>query len=289
MAQILELAKSFPELGRECIKFIKNPRQVVVSRKEDWSKPFGVYSTAGTMVAVVILCFTLYGLLFGSLNHRVQSARLNKDQQLIELVSSKVSSPEYVDWALNFGVGAGVWFPEGLEKLSTEPQIAMFRFGAVRFQYNNVIPEKLSSGSALLILKILFAFLMVICIHPFAVALKGKANLKAAAKFGILFFSYTIASGSILAVITAVVFIEFIQLKGFVIMIPWCIFVLIPFAAIGLRGYFGGFSELYVFSKRKVLLSTVGGTLLSCVVGPLLFLPVLHIVLILQPYLDALV
>lgn len=288
MAKIIELSKLIPELGRENFNFIVNPRSVVTARESDWSKPIGIYSLAGTMVAIVLTCFSLYGLIFGSIQSQIRSALLDTPT-VVEKKLANVPVPKYVDWGLHAGYGIGVKFPESFQKQSTNPQSAIFSFGAAEFLYKNVIPEKIMSGSAPLILQLLFATLIAACIHPFAILLKGQASFTSSLKYAILLFSYTIATASLLAIMSAIIFIEFIGLKGWVVILPWSIIVLIPSATIGFRGYFSGYSELYAITKKRVMFSTIGAVFLSCIIGPIFCWPLLHLILIFQPYLDVVI
>ena len=61
------------------------------------------------------------------------------------------------------------------------------------------------------------------------------------------------------------------------------IIVVIPVFTVLLRCYFAAFSEYYAFRKRRLLIASVGGTAISAVLSPLLFMPILYLIIRFEP------
>lgn len=67
------------------------------------------------------------------------------------------------------------------------------------------------------------------------------------------------------------------------------VIVVIPFFFMLFRGYFLTFSELYRVKKRKLLLGSAMSGLLSWIISPLVFIPLLYLALWLIPIFDLII
>jgi hypothetical protein len=290
MVKVIEIISFVTTVITEWRNFTLYPRKVIEQRKENWDAPAKVYKIVGSVISLIALLTALYAAMFGSFYSNIQAALFDAGPKtLVVSKTTTTSSPKFVDWGVHPGISIGISFPHAGAKAPTQPQLVVFSFGAAIFVYEDVIPDKIMSGSSPLLLQLLYGLLLALCLHPFAKMLKGNSSFQASAKYSLLLVSYTLGTAFVMALITATLFIEFGSLRGLVILLPWSIFVLIPFIVIGARGFFAGFSELYSISKKRVLLASLGAWGLTSIITPIIFWPVIHAVLVFQPYLDAVI
>jgi hypothetical protein len=116
-----------------------------------------------------------------------------------------------VAWA--FGLGVGVAFLEG--RSVTEPQLAVFRLGAIRVALNNVVPQNVLEKGTPKFLLMLYASVFVLCLHPIALLFRGTANFRDAFRLGFIFFGACYLLSAVFVVVATLLFVDVLRLGGF--------------------------------------------------------------------------
>jgi len=176
-----------------------------------------------------------------------------------------------------------VGLPEAFSKAENQPQYAVFRMGATEIVVKDFVPSDFSEGTLQTLMLSLYGLAAGICLHGPALLLRGKGDIVTVTKLALLYYFSGWLLGCLWVVIAALLLIDLLHLRGWSLYGAWIIVVVIPFYAVLLRSYFAAFSEYYSFSKKRLFVASVGGAVISSVLSPLLFMPILYLIIRFEP------
>jgi len=279
-----DLLKRVPDVGRNALLFYRRPREFVATsafRSPLTAKEQFVWSIAFTELIV-----GLYSLAAGS-----PMARLWEATGLPQAVSADASAHSrpaerdapvtFAGISWEFRIGAGVKFPELLPV--SEPQRAQFQVGAVEVDLNNVVPLNVVEKGSQKFLLALYALVTALCIYPVARVFRGRASFGDSLRLTFVFYGFSYLLLEIVAVAAVIAFVDVIRLRGLSLILAWFLGVVLPSFGVVLRGFFSGFSELYAITKKQMALVVIGTTISSSIVSPIVFLPLLFLLLRFEP------
>jgi len=274
----IDTIKKLPAVGRQLLFFLRKPRQFVLApdgftRAEPTAKELFAWTIAfGTLV------LGLYSLALGSPSKKVTEAALLVPPTTDAVVTSDRKEPvTFAGIAWMLGLGVGVQFPQ--QRPVTEPQFAVFEMGAVRVGLNNVIPQNVFEKGTPKFLLMLYAFVFVFCLHPVARLFRGRAAFRDALRLGFIFYGCVYLLFALFVVVATLLLVDLLRLRGFPLIIVWITLVMIPMFVVIIRCFFQSFAGLYGITRKRLILVGLGTWVSSAVVCPVVFLPLLFLLL----------
>jgi hypothetical protein len=273
-----DILKKLPRVGGQLLFFLRTPEKFVLDpdgfpRGEPSAK-----EVFGWAVGLGTLILGLYSLVLGSPFVKVTDAI-----QLLSPVPA-TSAPAIRDEPVTFagiewtlGLGVAISFPQ--QRRVTEPQLAVFRLGAVQIGVNHVIPKKVLEEGLPKFLLMLYALVFALCLHPVARLFRGKGSFRDSLRLGFVFFGFIYLLFTLFVVVATLVLVDILRLRGLLLFWVWIGVVVIPAFTIVIRCFLGGFSAFYGFTRKRLMLVSLGTIVSSSIVCPIVFLPLLFALL----------
>jgi hypothetical protein len=192
----------------------------------------------------------------------------------------------HVFWEAGFGVG--VDFPQSAAKGWNQPQEGVFRMGMGGVVLDNVEPSKLGGVAGKLML-LVYGFATVASLHWPARMAGARVSFTQELRLGCVFYFYLALLVSVVAALGTFILVDLAQLKGTSISVSWSVLVVIPMFGIALRCFFASFSELYSVTKKRLFLIGMGSALASAVTAPIVFVPLIYLILRFRDLLEVIV
>jgi len=234
-------------------------------------------------IAISALIWGVYSIARGSPLERVRQAEQlfpqtesprpsNTDARAKQELKPEIE--RIVFWHLGFGVGA---FAEG--RNPEEPQRVLFQLGTGEVLLKNVVISDLGEKIITMLLLGLYSLAIVLCLHPPARLLQGRASFASAIRLGFIWFfsSWVLVTGLVLC--GCVLLLDAFRLKGWHFLAGWMGLVIVPGFAVMIRCFFASFSELYQISKKRLAVVGIFGIFASAAIFPFVFLPCLYLIL----------
>jgi hypothetical protein len=242
----------------------------------------------GWSFAVAALLFGLYSAIaHQSVSERVREIAFGPPIRH-EAPAERAPSPALKGIFWTFGAGVGVSLPQGIQYAMNEPQLVIFRMGAVEMLFANVVPSKLGTKVCELLIVNLYLYLGMICLYPACRIWGRTVTFKTAVGFANLFLATIWAAAAIWCILALLLFGELLRLREDTFMIAWAIAVDLPLAVILVRASWGGFRTLFGLSRIRFLVSLVVAWAISWFICPIAA-PAIYLILGLQPILDVVI
>jgi hypothetical protein len=290
---LLDILKNIPDIGRETFLLVWKPRTYLINKKDNPAKFISTRETFLWLLAVSLLLMKIYSTLFRPIGEDLLRASPFKcaDSTNTTIVKKendrvKPSVEKIIWWSPGFGVSFN--FAEHC-RLSNEPQYFVFGVGGVYVLIKNLKPEQFGQTGFLAFVFIILTLVFTFCIYPSMRLLKRNTSFKELVKFSLVFIASYFFVGTLLATVTAAIGIHVLHLKGWTIYFVWVFIVLLPFLILFIRGYFASYSQLFDSNKKRLFWGSVISAFLSWAVSPLVFVPLLYLLLWLIPIYELIV
>ena len=279
-----DLLKRVPDVGRNALLFFRRPREFVATSA--FRGPLTAKEQFVWSIAFAAFIVGLYSLAAGSPMERLEEAvgltkAVSADASAHSRPAERDAPVTFAGISWEFRIGAGVRFPELLP--FSEPQRAQFQVGAVEVDLNNVVPVNVFEKGSQKFLLALYALASALCIYPVARVFRGRASFGDSLRLTFVIYGFSFLLLQIVVVVAVFVFVDVIRLRGLSLLLAWFLGVVLPGFGVVLRGFFSGFSELYDFTKKQMALVVIGTAISSSLVAPIVFLPLLFLLLRFEP------
>lgn len=179
-------------------------------------------------------------------------------------------------------------FPEAKEKGMEEPQVIIFQVGFFNVVWAGIVPEDLSTKTALTIHVLLYVFICVLCLYPAASLLGAKITFGETFNYTVFLFSSGFLYLGLVIILGVLLYCDLFKQKldlnkvnkqNFALAYTGgCLWIVATFGVVA-RVLFVGFQTLYAFTFWKFILCIFGAFALSAVICPGIFIPSLYIYL----------
>jgi hypothetical protein len=275
----IDTLKKLPLVGRRLLFLLRMPGKFVLDPNGFRNGDPSAKEIFGWAVSFSALVLGLYSLVLGS-----PSVKLGDASHLLTSPVPAASAPAIRDKPVTLagiawipGLSLGIYFPEQMRW--TDPQLAVFSLGSVQVGINNAIPQKVVEEGLTKFLLLLYALVFVLCLHPVARLFGGKGSLRDSLRLGFIFFGFVCLLGTLFEVVAILLLVDVLRLSGVPLIWVWIGVVVIPVFTIFIRCYFGAFSAFYGITRKKLMLVGLGTYVTSSVVCPIVFLPLLFLLL----------
>jgi hypothetical protein len=259
-----------------------HPRQFVASPEAFMSGRLSATELFGWMIGFGSLLLGLYSFALGSpMEKMLHASHLLADPKIGATASHWDDHVTLAGFRWVAGLGFGIDFPE--RRPFTEPQRANFQCGALMVRLNNVIPQRVLEKNTSKLLLALYAAVFVLCIHPVARLFGGKGSLRDGFRLGFIFCAFLYLIMIAFLVIATLLLVDLLRLSGLPLLIAWAIVAGLPACVIIFRCFFVTFSAFYGITKTRLLLVCFGTWLSSSAVCPVVFVPLIFVILRFEP------
>jgi len=300
VAAVDDVVRSVPTIGHEFVDFYVRPHRAAERRLEPKGGP-AVLAVISWCLALIALLYGLYSVVFHtSVNSRLLGRPKTADQPRVKQTSDakpRIEAiyllPKYhevgiddegnvVSRGSSRHVGVSVLAPEG--KAPDEPQRAIVEMGAVTVIVADVVPNRLRPRVLSLFSIALLTFCTVLLIYPFARLFGSRPSIEQALDLTAIYYAYGLVLISLFVLVAVLILIDGfnLDLRSNAFVAPYLIGQALVTAAL-VWSFVGVFDYVYSLSFGQLVLSGLGafalGTVASFVVTPLIFVPLLYLLL----------
>lgn len=284
---LIDLIENIPDIGKETFQLVIKPKTYLINKSSNPSKYVSAKETFLWLLAVSLLLLKIYSTLFRPIGEDVLKAspfHLCADTTTLvkkaEDVKLKPSVEKIIWWNPGFGITFNFLEPC---KASDEPQYLVFNVGGVYALIKNLKPEQFGQTGFLAFVLIILTLVFTLCIYPSMRILRRNTNFKELLMFSLVFIASYFFVGTLLATIVGVIGIHLLGIKDWTLYFVWVFAVVLPLFFLFVRGYFASYSELFSSTKKRLFSGSVIAALLSWLVSPIVFVPLLYLLLWLIP------
>jgi hypothetical protein len=261
---------------------LTQPRQFVESPEGFTSSNVSATELFGWMIGFGSVLLGLYSFALGSPMEKVlEASHLLAAPKIGASASHRDERVTLAGFRWVAGLGFGIDFPE--RRPFTEPQRANFQCGALLVRLNHVIPQNVMEKNTAKFLLALYAAVFVLCIHPVARLFGGKGNLRDGFRLGFILCAFLYLVMIAFLVIATLLLVDLLRLRGWPLLIAWALIAGLPGCFITLRCFFLSFSAFYQITKTRLFLVCLGTWISSSAISPVVFVPLIFVILRLEP------
>jgi hypothetical protein len=281
-----EVLKNIPTIGRDILDLLSRPGPFVQLWKLRAERPTNK-EILGWSLALSALVFALYNASTGeSPIEALKDGIKPNARPPAEKSSGPAPRPSLVGLRWELAAGIGINYPELPEKGLDQPQIVQFSMGPGLVTIRDVVPSKIGSKVAGLLILNLYLYSIALCLFPAVRIFTHSVTLSDLVSVTNMLFAATWATGSVLAVSAVVIYVNLAKLRGIHLSIAWAITVILPLFSVLIRAFWSAFHSLSGLSSGRFLCSLVVAYAISWIIFPI-FAPLLYLILRFQAFLDA--
>jgi hypothetical protein len=307
VAAVDDLVRTLPSIGREFVNFYIRPRRAAERRLGAKGGP-GVLAVVSWCLALVALAYGLYRVVFGtSVSTRLLALPISAQRSNVEASLDTKPRIEGIYWlpkqiavsrdrqgniighSSSWSFGVAVVAPEA--KPPDQPQHIIVDMGAVTVVTANVVPNRLRPRVLSLFSIALLTFGTVLLIYPFARLFGSRPSIETALGVTAIYYAYALLLLGLFILAAVVILIDGLHLHPThpAFLAPYLIGGALSLAA-AVWSFVGVFGYVYALSVAQLVLAGVGafalGNVASLVVTPLIFVPLLYVLLRFQDLWD---
>jgi hypothetical protein len=290
---LIDFVENVQDIGKQTLKLVLRPRTYITNKRNNPSQYISLGKTFVWLIGISLLLLKIYSTAFGPISEDMEKASTfttcadtTYTMDTAEGLKVKPKVERIVWWSPGFGLGLN--FLDHC-KPSTMPQYCVFQVGGLFALVKDLKPEQFNQTGFVAFFLFILALVFTTCIYLAMWILRKKANLKELLSYTILYFYSYFFLATCIAITIATVCIHVLGLRGWTLYSIWMITVVLPLFIFSIRGYFAAYSQLFEIRKRRLLLGSVIAAFLSWLVSPVVFVPLLYLLLILIPIYDLLI